>query len=105
MRSLIIFSLAIILAFTSCEKIIDVALKDSEKQYVIEGTVTNNAGDCTVRISKTKNFSDNNNFEGIANASVSVTDNNGNTTTLTESAAFTSRQYLLPLPVKPIRCG
>ena len=57
MRSLIIFSLTIILAFTSCEKVIDVALKDSEKQYVIEGTVTNNAGDCTVRISNSQCFS------------------------------------------------
>ena len=95
MRSLIIFSLTIILAFTSCEKVIDVALKDSEKQYVIEGTVTNNAGDCTVRISKTKNFSDNNNFEGIANASVSVTDNDGNTTTLTESSAGVYQSAIL----------
>ncbi|HRO48476.1 DUF4249 domain-containing protein [Agriterribacter sp.] len=87
MRILIISGLIITFAFASCEKVIDVALKDSEKQYVIEGTVTNRPGDCTVRVSKTKNFSDSNDFEGIANASVSVTDNEGHTTTLAESTA------------------
>ncbi|HTN05977.1 DUF4249 domain-containing protein [Agriterribacter sp.] len=95
MRNLILFSLIITLAFTSCEKVIDVALKDSEKQYVIEGAVTNRPGDCTVRVSKTKNFSDNNDFEGIANAAVLVTDNNGNTTTLTETTTGVYQSAIL----------
>lgn len=71
-----------ILALTSCEKVIDVALQDSEKQYVIEGIVTNKPGDCMVRVSQTKNFNDNNAFAGITGAVVSVTDNEGNTIAL-----------------------
>ncbi|HRN58569.1 MAG TPA: DUF4249 family protein, partial [Agriterribacter sp.] len=92
---LTILSLITTFALASCEKVIDVALKDSEKQYVIEGTVTNRPGDCTVRVSKTKQFGDNNDFEGITNASVSVTDNNGNVTTLTEAATGVYRSAAL----------
>lgn len=95
MRILIVFSLLITIAFTSCEKVIDVALKDSEKQYVIEGTVTDRRGDCTVRLSKTKNFGDDNKFEGIANAEVSVTDNDGNATKLSEATTGVYQSAIL----------
>lgn len=87
MRVLILFVLIIVLAFTSCEKVIDIALKDSEKQYVIEGVLTNRPGDCVVRVSKTQSFSNNNDFEGVAGAVVSITDHNGNATVLTDIAA------------------
>lgn len=95
--------------FISCEKVIDVALKDSEKQYVIEGIITDRAGDCTVRVSKTKDFSDNNDFQGVANASVAILDNEGNSISLTETAtgiyqsgyytALTGKTYTLQVQV------
>lgn len=91
----IILILAAILSLFSCEKVIDVVLKDSEKQYVIEGILTNKPGDCIVRLSTTKNFSDNNNFEGISGAAVTISDNAGNIVSLAESAAGVYRSATL----------
>lgn len=94
MRIVILLGL-ILSIFTACEKVIDVSLKESEKQYVVEGTLTDREGDCEVSISKTKNFNDDNVFEGIGGAVVSVTDNDGNTTVLSEAAAGVYRSETL----------
>jgi hypothetical protein len=87
MRVFILLVLMVTFAFTSCEKVIDIALNDSEKRYVIEGVLTSRQGDCAVRVSQTQNFNNNNDFEGITGAVVSITDHNGNATTLTDIAA------------------
>lgn len=65
---------------TACSKVIDVDLNDAEKKYVIEGTVTNQAGGCKVSITQTKNFDENNSFPGISGAIVSIKDNTSGTT-------------------------
>jgi len=75
-----------LLSFGSCEKVIDVTLKGADKKVVIDAVLTDHAGDCKVKISQTKNFNDNNNFEGLAGAAVSIRDEDGNTTVLTETA-------------------
>lgn len=73
--------------FTSCEKVIDVNLKGAEAKYMIEGTLTDSVGDCSVLITQTKNFDEDNNFAGVSGAEVSITDNStGTVTTLTETA-------------------
>lgn len=73
--------------FTSCEKVIDIDLNDVEKKYVIEGVLTDQEGSAVVQLSQTKNFSDDNQFVGVTGATVTVADNEGNTTTLQETAA------------------
>lgn len=78
-----------VLTLTSCEKVISVNLNNTDKQYVIEGTLNNQAGSAKVLISQTKNFSDNNDFPGISGAQVTITDQNNNITTLTESTSGT----------------
>lgn len=84
MRYTILF---ILLLLTACTKVIDLDLDDAEKKYVIEGSVTNQAGGCKVRISQTKNFDENNHFPGISGAIVRITDNtSGAATTLTETS-------------------
>ena len=92
---IILFGLTLSLSLMSCEKVIDVSLKDSEKQYVIEGVLTDLEGDCVVRVSKTKNFNDENIFEGLGDAIVSVTDNEGNITILPEATAGVYRSQTL----------
>lgn len=110
MRVLILFVLMMTFAFTSCEKVIDIALNDSEKRYVIEGVLTNHRGDCAVRVSKTQSFNNSNDFEGVTGAEVSITDYSGNTTALTDIAstgiyrsgtltAATGRSYTLKVAV------
>lgn len=71
---------------SSCEKVIDVKLGETDKKVVIDAVLTNEAGDCAVKISSTRNFSDNNDFAGIGGAQVSIKDEAGNSTVLTESS-------------------
>jgi len=87
MRLLSILSIAamMILAFASCEKVIDIKLNDTAKKYVVEGNITNEAGQCVVSITQTKNFSENNDFAGVGGAVVTVSDNGGAALPLTET--------------------
>jgi hypothetical protein len=73
----------ILLAFTSCEKVIDVDLNSASPAIVIEGRLTNN-DTCTVKITKSVNFSQSNNFPGISGATVTIADNAGNTVVVNE---------------------
>src|SRR5690349_13965130 len=84
----IIYSaLAAIVLFTSCEKVINVDLDESEKKYVIEGEVSNIAATAnTVKISQTKKFEEENTFEGVSDATVTIQVNDGNTYTLAETS-------------------
>jgi len=82
--------------FSSCQKVIDVDIKNAETKYVVEAIVTDKPGESKVLLSTTKNVSENNSFPGISGASVTITDNAGNSTTFTEgttgvymAAAFT----------------
>lgn len=76
--------LIIAVAFTSCEKVIDINLDDVEKKYVIEGVLTDEAGSAMVLISQTKNFSDDNQFAGVTDAMVTITEEGGIVTVLPE---------------------
>ncbi|SKA16477.1 DUF4249 domain-containing protein [Sediminibacterium ginsengisoli] len=84
--SFLIPALALML-FSSCEKVIQVDLQNvAEPRYVIEGIITDKAGANQVLVSQTKNFSDNNSFQGVSGALVTVTDNNGIVTVFAENA-------------------
>jgi hypothetical protein len=63
-----------VIIFSSCEKVIDLPLDAAAKKYVIEGTLTDEQGGCRVLISQTKDFNDDNSFESISGAAVSITD-------------------------------
>jgi hypothetical protein len=64
--------------FTSCQKVVDIDLNSASPKYVIEGGLNDNWGEpCRVKITKTSNFSDDNNFDGIENATVTISDNTG----------------------------
>ncbi len=65
MKKNILIIISIVL-FISCEKEIDINLNKSNPRYVIEGNISNMAGECYVRITKTINFD-----EVIANPTVS----------------------------------
>jgi Domain of unknown function (DUF4249) len=77
----------IILATTSCTKIIDVDLNSSDPKVIIEADITDETDGYQVKISKTVNFSEANNFPAVRGAVVTVTDNSGVVQTLTESTA------------------
>ena len=79
--------------FSSCQKVIDVDVKDSEKKYVIEAIVTDELGASKVLLSTTKNMSESNDFPGISGATVTIADNAGNNTIFTET---TTGNYVAP---------
>ena len=67
----------------SCEKVIDFKLKDNTLKYVIEGSISNEPGSCKVYLSETKDFKDDNQFNGISGATVKI-ENKGTAIVLTE---------------------
>lgn len=81
---ILITALIFLLGSTACTKVIDIDLNSASPKYVIEGAVTNAAGPYQVKITQTKNFSDNNTFAGVSGAQVTISDNAGNTSLLTE---------------------
>lgn len=67
---------AVVILFTfSCNKVIDIDLHDTEIKYAIEGIITNEPGVCKVYVTESKNFNENNQFNKISNAIVTVRDN------------------------------
>ncbi|MFA7274741.1 MAG: DUF4249 family protein [Crocinitomicaceae bacterium] len=68
--------------FTSCEKVIDLKLNSSETLYVLKGEVV--AGDSTHQLSITTTipFDQSNDFPGVIGALVTLSDDQGNSTTM-----------------------
>jgi Domain of unknown function (DUF4249) len=85
-----LFSLSVflfIIFLCSCEKVIDVNINNAGKMYVIEGNVSNLLTEQPeVKISQTKNFEENNTFNGIAGAVVTIQVNNGVVYPLTQAS-------------------
>lgn len=76
MKSIIkIIFISIIPCLYSCTKVIDIKLRDTDIKYVVEGVITNEPGVCKVLISQTKNFNDDNQFNAISGAMVTISDN------------------------------
>ncbi len=75
MRKLSFFIIPILLtSVLSCQKVIPVKLNQAAQQYVIEAEVNDGPGPYTVTISRTKDFTENNNFGQIGGARVIITD-------------------------------
>lgn len=78
-----------IIAFSSCEKVINVNLKNAAPRLVIEGTVDDAGNPAKVIISKTAIFSASSNYPKVTDAVVKITDNLGNIFSLAETSAGT----------------
>ena len=75
-----------LIVLVGCKKVIDVNLNDASPQIVVEGNIYNTAGPYTIRISKTVNYSADNQFPAVTGASVLVKDlTDGTLDTLKES--------------------
>ena len=83
------------LLFVSCEKVIDIDLKDSKSSIVIEGEI--NEGDSlhTIRITKSSLFGGSNTFPNVKGAVVTISDDQGNSEVLTEvsEGIYSSTQF------------
>lgn len=89
--------LSTMLILSSCEKVIDIDLNSEDPYIVIEAEVTNdNTAPQTVRITKSLNFSDNNAFPAVSGAAITLSDDAGNTVSLTETSPGVYQTNALP---------
>lgn len=73
--------------FSSCEKVIKLDLKESDKKIVIEGGISNASAVNTITLTKNINFDQSNVFPQVTGAIVKISDDAGNSETLTETSA------------------
>lgn len=84
-KRIAIISLSIL--FYSCQKVINIDLKNNEPIVAIEAVVTDDPSiPHTVKITKSVNFSEANQFPFVSGASVTISDNVGNLATLNETS-------------------
>jgi len=79
----------ILLAGSSCQKVIDLKLDSAATQIVIEGNITNVRGPQFVTVSQSVPFTNSNTFPPVSGAMVTITDNKGNIYKLIEGPAGT----------------
>lgn len=73
-----------LIALSSCEKVINVDLKNAPPHLVIEGVVDDSGNPATVTISKSAVFSTDSNYPKVNGAVVKISDNLGNEFSLQE---------------------
>jgi hypothetical protein len=83
---LVIPLLALLLASTGCEKVVNLDLKTSASQLVIEGNLVDDNRPCQVSLSTSANYTEPNTFAPVTGATVTLADNAGSTETLREAA-------------------
>ena len=74
----------LILSHASCERVIDIEVRNTQSMIIIEGTITNEAGPHIVRITRSVGFSSPNGFPPVSGADVIIDDNVGNSERLIE---------------------
>jgi hypothetical protein len=77
---------ALLLAGTGCEKVLDLNLNTSDSQLVIEGNLADDGQPCQVRVNRSVNYAETNNFPAVAGAVVTLTDDTGARETLRETS-------------------
>lgn len=85
----VIIAVLIALFGSSCQKVIDLKLKNADAQLVIEGNLTSRFGHQTVRISRSVPFGERDIFPQVSGAKVSISDQAGNTFQFKEDSAGT----------------
>ena len=88
MKTIHIFLILLFMGlFYSCEKVIDLNLKTSSSQIVIQGTIYDHPGPFRVNITKSVNFDESNTYPAVTGAIVKISDNTGFSEYLTEDSA------------------
>jgi hypothetical protein len=82
----IITAVVLAIALSSCEKVVNVDLKNAEPKIVIEGLVDNSGNPATVKITKSVSFSSTTAAPIVNGAVVKISDDAGNNFTLTETS-------------------
>jgi hypothetical protein len=79
-------ALLALLAGTGCEKVVNLDLKTSSSQLVIEGNLVDDGRPCQVSLSTSANYADTNTFAPVRGAAITLADNAGGLETLREAS-------------------
>jgi len=103
MKSYIKHTLIVFLAiiFFSCEEVIELPLNNANPKIVVEAFTSNIEGRSFIKLTKTSNVYTINNFETVSNASVIITDNDGNNFKFTEDNSKKGIYVLPSYKVEP----
>jgi hypothetical protein len=82
--------------FISCEKVIQLDLKASDKRIVIEGGINDASPVNTITLTKNINVNESNVFPNVTGAIVKISDNAGNSETLKETSAGVYQTFAMP---------
>ncbi len=77
------------IVLTACTKEVDLDLKNESSKVVIEAIITEGTGPQTVRITRSVDFAVANDFPGVQNAVVTLSDDQGHSEQLSETAPGT----------------
>jgi len=83
MKNILSVPIVILLLFTGCEKVIDLDYKDNRSRIIIQGNITNEAGPYFVKITRSVNLTDTEDYPTIDDAVVTISDDAGNNEILT----------------------
>ena len=83
MKNILALIVFVALLVSSCTKVIDIKLNENDAQYVIEGFVTLGETTHEISITKTLNISESSSFPVVDNAIVTLSDDLGNSQTMT----------------------
>lgn len=89
------------LSISSCEEVIDVSLNDAEQKIVVEAFTSNIEGRSYVKLTRTSNVYTTNNFESVSDASVVITDSDGNNYQFLEDNSEKGMYLLTGYKVEP----
>lgn len=82
MKQYIFLLFAAAVLMTGCEKVVDINLNDAAPQYAIEGTVFGGTDTVKVNVAKTTDYYGKAPQQQLSNATVTLSDNAGNSTTI-----------------------
>ena len=86
MKKIIFLFIVIVSAvFMSCTKVVNIDLNSACPNIVVDAELNDQPGPYTINLTQTVNFSDNNVFPAVTGATVVISDNAGNSETLTET--------------------
>jgi len=90
---------AILVLFSSCQKIVNIDLNSSAPKYVIEGVITDSTGPFHVQLTRSGSYFNQPILPPVSDAVIIISDDKGNTDTLKEKQAglyFTSKISGIP---------
>jgi hypothetical protein len=96
-KSITLFAYALLFVIlSSCEKVVDLDLRNDTGELVIEAAINDQTGIQTIRLSENVPLSTTNTYPPVTGAVVNISDNSGNSYVFTESAAgvYTSNSII-----------